>query len=157
MNQLEIFEKPAKKNVDSRNWELPDAKYLHECFIGDFDLGILAFKPRPAHHFKKLSHMKAHHTKHAGRVVTRLSHKGKATDTVCVSVMLDGVNLKVHRVLWKMKYGVDPKNLIDHKNGDRLNNSTSNLRDFTYKENAGNTKNSRAKLSNYSNYQMAFT
>lgn len=45
----------------------------------------------------------------------------------------------VHRLIWKMIYGVDAKN-IDHIDGDRTNNRISNLRDVTHQQNMMNRK-----------------
>lgn len=43
-----------------------------------------------------------------------------------------------HRVAWLMTYGAWPKNEIDHINGDRNDNSISNLRHVTRGKNAKN-------------------
>lgn len=45
-----------------------------------------------------------------------------------------------HRVAWLIVHGVWPENEIDHINGDRADNSMSNLRHVTRKKNARNLK-----------------
>lgn len=45
----------------------------------------------------------------------------------------------VHRIAWKMHYGSDPSGVIDHIDGDKLNNRIANLRDVTQAENLYNT------------------
>jgi hypothetical protein len=48
---------------------------------------------------------------------------------------------KVHRIIWKMVTGDDPRNmLIDHKDLDGANNRWSNLRLATHQENQWNKK-----------------
>ena len=45
-----------------------------------------------------------------------------------------------HRVIWKMTNGKDPDNVIDHIDNNPLNNSVSNLRDVTQRENLLNRR-----------------
>lgn len=56
----------------------------------------------------------------------------------CLSFVLAGRRLKVHRVAWFLYYGYWPKGVIDHKNRDYTDNRIENLRDTTQ---AGNTYN----------------
>ncbi len=46
----------------------------------------------------------------------------------------------LHRYVYELAYGeIKPRYSIDHVNGDKLNNSLSNLRMVTYSENTANT------------------
>lgn len=45
-----------------------------------------------------------------------------------------------HRVAWKMFYGTEPPEQIDHRDMDKWNQSISNLRDGTGSKNQHNTK-----------------
>jgi hypothetical protein len=62
-------------------------------------------------------------------------------------VKIKGRMYLVHRLVWKLAYGVWPANDIDHFDGDRLNNRLSNLRDVTR---AINVRNSRRRVDNSS-------
>lgn len=43
-----------------------------------------------------------------------------------------------NRIAWKMHYGADPIGVVDHEDGDKLNNRISNLRDTTQTGNVCN-------------------
>jgi hypothetical protein len=53
--------------------------------------------------------------------------------------------LREHRVIWAFVYGTWPKDLIDHINGNKLDNRLSNLREITNEENLFNYR-SRGKF-----------
>lgn len=53
-------------------------------------------------------------------------------------IKLHGIEYRYHRVLWLLTYGEWPEFEIDHIDGDRLNNSISNLRKATPQQNCHN-------------------
>ena len=58
---------------------------------------------------------------------------------------IDGKRYLAHRLAWLYVYGVLPKNYIDHKDHDMINNKITNLRDVTK---AGNNQNQIKAMSN---------
>lgn len=57
---------------------------------------------------------------------------------------VDGKQRSAHRLAWLYFYGVWPERQIDHKDGDRLNNSIANLRDIAGALNRQNQRNPRS-------------
>ncbi|MCP4408507.1 MAG: HNH endonuclease [Gammaproteobacteria bacterium] len=77
------------------------------------------------------------------RVGGRDQGKGKRAGAVCGrygQIMLDSVNYRTHRVIWLMQTGSWPCALVDHRDGDGLNNAWDNLRQATYSQNAFNRR-----------------
>ena len=52
---------------------------------------------------------------------------------------------KAHRIIFKMAHGRDPKEFLDHINGDRRDNRVENLREATATQNARNQSLSKNK------------
>lgn len=55
-----------------------------------------------------------------------------------LSIMVDGKNVKGHRIAWAIHHGVLPSGNIDHINHDRADNRIANLRIADYAENQKN-------------------
>jgi hypothetical protein len=53
---------------------------------------------------------------------------------------INGYRTYVHRIAWALHHGAWPKGNIDHKDGDRLNNSIDNLRDCSQSTNIENRR-----------------
>jgi len=74
-------------------------------------------------------------------------------ETVCNhkkyrKVSVNGKTLYVHHIIFEMHYGYRPK-VIDHIDGDSLNNKIENLREATQSQNIANSKKSRGNTSGY--------
>jgi len=75
--------------------------------------------------------------KHNGYLVVNLHHEGKDR------------KFKVHQLIWMYLYGRWPDQMIDHIDGDPLNNKLLNLREVTAKQNSEN----RNKVNAISGYK----
>lgn len=64
-------------------------------------------------------------------------------------IKLNGKSVRAHRLIWYYVYGTEPPEVIDHKDGDSLNNCPDNLRASDHKKNSGNR---RAVLGGSSDY-----
>lgn len=63
-----------------------------------------------------------------------------------VFVKIPGVGVRAgHRIIWKMVYGKDPDQVIDHIDGNPSNNRIQNLRDVPPEKNAQNRVNTKKK------------
>lgn len=54
-------------------------------------------------------------------------------------IRINGKKYRAHRLAYKMYYGLDPVDMIDHIDMDRSNNRIANLRDATNVQNLRNT------------------
>ena len=79
----------------------------------------------------------------AGDVAGNLDSKGY------YRVGLHGAQYRLHRVIWLLAYGEWPKGEIDHIDGNRINNSISNLRCVSHKRNSRNCKLSKNNTSGH--------
>lgn len=61
---------------------------------------------------------------------------------------IDGKTYYAHRLAWLYCYGYFPKQ-IDHKDGDRLNNKISNLRECSHSQNIFNAKKAKNNKSGH--------
>ena len=108
--------------------ELPPIEYLNECFTLDVENGIIKWKPRPLHHFNNKSESySSFNQAHTGKIAGSFLRSSRNMDIIYQRVKLDSITYKIHRIIFKMFYGYDP-DLIDHIDGNTLNNKPENLR-----------------------------
>lgn len=113
-------------------------EYLKECFDYNPDTGILTWKVRPRHHFKTDASFKMMNkrlaNKQAGSIFTSNRNKKK---TYYWGTRLKNKSRLIHRLIWKMIFNEWPE-VIDHIDGNGLNNRLSNLRNVSKLENQKN-------------------
>lgn len=88
-------------------------------------LGLFWWKPRDNVQWN---------AKFAGKVAGSRDRWGYAR------IKLDYKTYRLHRLAWFYVHGDWPSELVDHKNGMKLDNALSNLRDATPTQNGANTK-----------------
>jgi hypothetical protein len=95
-------------------------EYLNEAFtLLD---GVLIWKSRPESHFKTLGACRTTNTHNAGKPAGRLDKTGNF-----LVVMLNGVGLRVHYVIWVLHNQKIPTTRIVPLDGDYLNVRVDNL------------------------------
>ena len=99
--------------------------------------GIFVWKTRSAQHFKSVRAWNAWNTKYAGKTAGTASPHRRTAYRI---IKIKAVRHSAHRLAWLYTYSEFPKNQIDHKDGDGLNNRLANLRDVTNQENAKNQR-----------------
>jgi hypothetical protein len=123
--------------------KLPSVEYLRELFDYRYETGELLWKRRPREHFATDQAHGRWNTLFAGKMAGYFD-KGYRR------ISIDYVDYKAHRVVWKLVYGEEPPEMIDHCDGNPSNNRLSNLRVATYD---GQARNRRLRSDNTSGCQ----
>ena len=119
--------------------DLPPASQLHDLFKYDPETGVLSWRERPP----TTRANKCHNARDAGKPVGTLDSWGHR------QVRVEGKLRAVHRIIWKMVTGEDPKEQIDHINGNMDDNRWSNLREATPLQNGWNRGPNRNNTSGF--------
>lgn len=114
--------------------KLPSQEYLLSLFIFDFSIGKMTWKNRPIEHFPNIKTWKVWNSKNAGNE----AFTAKREDNYYVG----SINSKMYRksrILYKAYHGIEPE-VVDHEDGNPLNNDITNLRNVSYQTNQKNQK-----------------
>ena len=112
-------------------------EFARECF--EYRDGVLYWRDRPAHHFKRSADHETFIKRSAGKPAGRQERKGYVTIKLRVNGI--GVCVTAHRIIWAMHYGKWPTYTIDHINRNRLDNRIENMRDVSMSVNLCNRGN----------------
>lgn len=121
--------------------KLPDQDYLNLMLEYSEKTGVVKYKDVFPEDMEKHGwtqvRCKIQNTRRAGKVAGHLFQTSSGTPAI--QVRIDNKSYYLHRIIWKMVYGEDPI-LIDHIDGNPINNKLHNLRSVTNLENTRNTK-----------------
>lgn len=106
--------------------ELPDAETLRALLDYDPGTGALTWKERPDN------------LKFNSQLAGKPALTARRCGYLCGNVL--NVLYQTHRVAWKIHYGEEPPDQIDHCDGDGMNNAVHNMRAATNQQNATNRK-----------------
>jgi hypothetical protein len=80
----------------------------------------------------------------AGKPAGSIRRRGKdhyqAGEPQCVKIGVEGSTFSAHRLAWAFVHGAWPEHVIDHCDGNVLNNASSNLRDVPQRVNLQNSR-----------------
>ncbi len=116
------------------NKAMPSIEYLRECFDMS-ESGLLTWKSRPPHHFVNEVAERRWNSTYAGKPA---GHVGK--DGYMVVTLLEH-RYRVHRIVFALANNDDPADcMVDHADGNILNNAPENLRKASNTQNQFNQK-----------------
>ena len=108
-----------------------DIEYVCQVLRYNPETGGLVWKERPLTLFKEERIGKTWNSRFSGQVAGT-PNKGY------LMVYLKGSQFAAHRIVWAMAKGEQPPAVIDHINGNPLDNRIENLRESTPQDNAKN-------------------
>lgn len=118
-------DKKGRPKVGRAKPGLPTVEQLNSLFHCDPHNGVLRWKAQP--YWRESQRLR-----HEGKIVGHKGLNGYIRTQWCRRIFL------VHRIIWKMTTGKDPKANIDHINGIRHDNRIANLREATHSQNCMN-------------------
>jgi len=122
---------------------LPSLERLNALLSYDESAGTLTWKMQPDTSRSNINF----NNKCGGKIAGTVGAKGY------LIIGIGKVYYLAHRIIWKMKTGVDPTDIIDHEDTVRLNNRWLNLRDAA---NGPNIQNSKIRKDNKSGVKGVF-
>lgn len=110
--------------------------YLHECFVFNPPSAV-RWRVRPRPHFNSDREWRRWNTRFADHSAGGADGKGYLQ----IELMINGKRrgLRGHRVIWALIHNTWPADQIDHKNRNKTDDTPSNLREVTGRQNRHNT------------------
>lgn len=120
--------------------KLPSQIYLKERLEYDATTGELTWRLLSENSSSLPMTLRGIRIFNSQRAGNTAGHIFKETSgSYAIQLRLDGKSYYAHRIIWKMVTGKDAE-LIDHEDGNRLNNKINNLRDVSNTINSRNCK-----------------
>lgn len=117
----------------NRHISLPQIAYLRRAFRWSAKEKLLYWRNRPASHFRRAQDALTWNSRYAGQVCGGAKGRGYRM------VRIQDVPFQYHRIVYAVVNGRDPGEfLVDHRNGNRAESTTENLRLATRAENEQN-------------------
>lgn len=133
---------------------LPDPELLRQLIDYNPDTGMMIWRERPVSLFNAAVNKSAEadcltwNKRFAGKpAMQQLNGDGYQGGNIL------GSDVRAHRLIWALVTGAWPKHQIDHINGDKADNSWSNLREVN---NQTNCKNQKLRETNTSGHNGVF-
>lgn len=114
--------------------------FLKECLDYDSLTGNFIWKVRPRSHFKADWSHRSWNLRWSGTVAGWKDRTSHSKDEYYWKISVNSVNYKAHRLAWVFITGEWPENVIDHINGNTLDNRSINIRSASDWDNATNQK-----------------
>lgn len=119
---------------------MPANERLHQLLEYNADTGVLKWRERDASSFAATDgRSPAGNANHWNSMRAGKAAGCRHKVTGYVTVDVDQVKLKAHRLIWAMMTGEAP-DVVDHINGDRADNRWANLRNASAQVNAKNKR-----------------
>ena len=116
-----------------------DFNYVNSCFVVKDDL-LYWRDQRPLEHFATERAWNIWNTKCAGKQAGGPARSRDNSNAYRYVSMNGGKHYAAHRVIWMLAYGKWPSGVLDHIDGNGLNNSLSNLKDTNQVYNSRNSQ-----------------
>lgn len=121
--------------------------YQKRLVLDESSWRVLWSYERPRDDFRTQYSYKNYTNNYAGKEAGQIKKKEGYSDYR--SIKVNGVHIQSHIAVWLLYYGEYPRGVIDHIDGDGLNNDVRNLRDVTMLENSKNRKMDKRNSSGY--------
>lgn len=115
---------------------LPDVAYVRECVEYDPTTGIFTWRARPLSHFRDAGRRQWWNGEFAGTV----AGNNRSGRPPYWRLTFGNRTYGAHRIAWLLVYGEPVPDMLDHIDGDGLNNRIANLRAVTNGENRMNSR-----------------
>lgn len=128
----------TREQYEATGWDgtgLPPVSYLKSVLDYDEETGDFTWKPRVESDFSTKCQFVSWSNRFAGKKAGTIVTKKRKS---YLKINLGGKNYYAHRIAYAILNDCWPENEIDHINGNSLDNSKTNLRQVTRKENCRN-------------------